>query len=220
MNAVLRYLSPRVKPYIPAPLWQLARTVRFKYRLSFGLQAETTKARPRRLREGFFDRFCQGRGLDIGYGGDLVAPNAVGWDLEDGDAQYLAGVEDASFDFVYASHLLEHVVDLETTLANWWRVLRPGGHLIVFVPHRDLYEKRTTLPSRWNADHKHMFLPDRDEAPCTVGLEPLLRRVLPDGEIVYVKVCDEGHTVTDPDRHPDGEYSIEAVVRKRPAPAA
>jgi hypothetical protein len=84
------------------------------------------------------------------------------------------------------------------------------------VPHRDLYEKRTTLPSAWNADHKFFILPDRDELPFTLGLLPLVKSALPEPrEIVYVRTCDRGHTICDPHAHSDGEYSIEAVVRKR-----
>jgi ubiquinone/menaquinone biosynthesis C-methylase UbiE len=40
---------------------------------------------------------------------------------------------DASFDLVYASHVIEHVewYDVEATIAEWARVLRPGGWLEV-----------------------------------------------------------------------------------------
>jgi SAM-dependent methyltransferase len=175
---------------------------------------ETTKARPRRERERFFERYCQGRGLDIGYGGDLVCTNARGWDVEHGDAMYLEGLVDSSFDFVYSSHTLEHMRNLDIALKNWWRVLRPGGYLLLYVPHRDLYEKKCDLPSRWNVDHKHFFLPDTDEPPVTVGLLPQLKRSLGRFELVLLTSCRAGHTVTDPSRHSDGEYSIEAVLRK------
>lgn len=175
---------------------------------------ETAKARGRRKREGFFDTYCQGRGLDVGYGGDLLSTNSRGWDVEHGDAELLGGVADASFDFVYSSHVLEHVASPERALANWWRVLCPGGFLILYLPERDLYEKRTRLPSRFNPDHKRFFLLDRDDPPDTVGVLPLVRRVLQDGEVAYAKVCDAGHTVRDAKRHSDGEYSIEVVLRK------
>src|SRR3970282_1033769 len=100
-----------------------------------------------------------GRGLDIGFGGDLLTPNCRGWGFEHGDAQYLRGIGDAAFDFVYAGHPLEHLADPAGSLRNWWRVLKPGGHLIIYLPHRDLYEKRTQLPSPWNPDHKFFYLP-------------------------------------------------------------
>jgi len=177
-------------------------------------ETETAKARPRREQEGFFERYTLGNGLDIGFGGDLVCRNARGWDIEHGDAMFLSGLDAESFDFVYSSHTLEHMVDPVVALKNWWRVLKPGGTMILYIPHRDLYEKKQELPSRWNLDHKHFFLPDTDEPPFTIGLLPLLRRSIGPFELVYLKTCSHGHTITDPMLHSDGEYSIEAVLIK------
>src|SRR5690606_28364016 len=78
------------------------------------------------------------------------------WDLEDGDAQFLHGVADDSFDFVHSSHCLEHLEDPVQGLSNWMRVLRPGGHLVVTVPDEDLYEQGR-FPSTFNRDHKWSF---------------------------------------------------------------
>jgi SAM-dependent methyltransferase len=207
-----------VRSMMPDPAWQAVKKLYWKSMAVIGhrpqASAETTKARPRRLREGFFDLYCQGKGLDIGYGGDPVTPGCNGWDFEDGDAQYLPGLRDESFDFVYASHTIEHMVDPAVALQNWWRVVKRGGYLLLYIPHRDLYEKRTTLPSRWNHDHKHFFLVDRDEAPDTLGMKPLFERSLHGYDLVYLKECSEGHTITDPLIHSDGEFSIEAVLRK------
>ncbi|MFC2150837.1 class I SAM-dependent methyltransferase, partial [Calditrichota bacterium] len=199
-----------------ALLRPIYRFTRAKYYLAFGrpkTQLEATKARARREREGFFDKYCQGKGLDIGYGGDLLTPDCQGWDYEHGDGTLLKGLKDESFDFVHTSHTLEHIPDAELALKNWWRVLKPGGFLIIYLPHRDLYERRTTLPSRWNSDHKHFFLPDADEPPDTLGLLPLVKRALPDCVVEYLKVCDEGHLVRNPDARSEGEYSIETVLR-------
>jgi len=178
-------------------------------------QGETSKARQRRTREKFFERYCNGRGLDIGFGGDLLTPNCVGWDFEHGDAQYLKGIIESKFAFVYSSHSLEHMTNPDISLKNWWRVIKRGGYLILYVPHRDLYEKRKTLPSRWNPDHKRFFLLDKDEEPDTIGLTALIQRSLEDFEIIYAKECSEGHTISDPAIHSDGEYSIEVVVKKK-----
>lgn len=43
---------------------------------------------------------------------------------------------DASFDVLYAGEVIEHVPDANATLAEWYRVLRPGGTLIVTTPNR------------------------------------------------------------------------------------
>lgn len=168
------------------------------------------------LARAFLRKIFQGRGIDIGAGNDpLPTPDVVCWDKPQGDATYLATVPDNSFDFVYSSHCLEHLRWPAMALKNWWRILKPGGHLIVVVPHRDLYEKRTVMPSIWNADHKYFWLIERDELPHTLGLLPLAESWLRDYEIISLKKCDEGHTIDNPKMHSDGEYSIEMVLRKR-----
>lgn len=176
---------------------------------------ETRKAHNRRVREGFFDKYCNGEGLDICCASDPVTPGCSGWDMINGDAQYLHGVEDEIFDFVYSSHGLEHMRDVRIALKNWFRVVRRGGYLILYIPHRDLYEKRKTLPSKWNLDHKHMFLIGEAEAPDTLDIVEEIRGSLEGYDILYIKKCDEGHTIDDPDVHSDGEYAIEIVIKKK-----
>jgi SAM-dependent methyltransferase len=180
------------------------------------MKGETDKAKVRREREDFFNKYCQGKGIDIGCGKDiLTAPNVQGWDKSDGDAQTMAGVGDNEYDYVYSSHCLEHVEDAKIALRNWWRILKPGGYLILLLPHRDLYEKKKELPSRYNHTHLRFFIVERDELPCTMGVIPLLNEILGNGfTIKYIKECDEGHTITNPLEHSDGEYSIEMVVKK------
>lgn len=81
-------------------------------------------------------------------------------------------------------------------------------------PHRDLYEKKNSLPSRFNQTHTCFFLIDKDELPDTIGIIPLIKRNLTGYELVYAKECNEGRTITDPFLHSDGEYSIEVVLKK------
>ena len=121
---------------------------------------------------------------------------------------------DESFDFVYSSHTLKHVFEVEKTLENWFRILKPNGYLILYIPHRDLYEKKKELPSRFNPTHQRFFLIDKDDHPNTVGIVPLINRTLNNFTLVYAKECSEGHTITDPMLHSDGEYSIEVVIKK------
>ncbi len=55
---------------------------------------------------------------------------------------YLARSEDlpfvdASFDLVISTDVLEHVIDLDATFKEIYRVLKPGGYLITRVPYRE-----------------------------------------------------------------------------------
>ena len=50
-----------------------------------------------------------------------------------GDAQAMGNVPDRTFDCVVASMVLEQVADLDRTVAEIFRVLRPGGRLVATV---------------------------------------------------------------------------------------
>lgn len=51
------------------------------------------------------------------------------------DATALDGIGDASYDLVLSSHTLEHVANPLRALAEWKRVIRDGGHLVLVLPH-------------------------------------------------------------------------------------
>lgn len=214
-------MNEKFKNILPGSIWKILQwgkrnLLAFKYRIVGRpfVPGETSKAHSRRVKEGFFEKFCKGEGLDIGFGSDLITKNAKGYDFEHGNAQYLKGVKDNSFDFVYSSHTIEHLPDPAEGIKNWFRVVKPRGYLVLYLPHRDLYEKKKTLPSRFNPDHRNFFLIDRDDVPDTIGIVPMINRILKDFEIVYAKECNEEHTITDPEIHSDGEFSIEVVIRK------
>ena len=183
-------------------------------------KGESTKARARRIREGWYEKFApeDRLGIDIGCQYDPLNQTFRRWDLlfGDGDAALMEGVPDQIFQTVYASHVLEHMIEPELALRNWYRILRPGGHLIVSIPHRDLYEKKTMLPSNWNPDHKWFWLPDREEKPHTLGLTQVIERAKLEGsEVVDLRVIDDGYDHTLPsDVHAVGEFSIEAIIRR------
>ena len=89
----------------------------------------------------------QAAGLDIGYGGDLVKPNAQGFDMEHGDAMKLPGISRKAYDFVYSSHTLEHMPNPDIGLLNWWDCVKPGGFLILTV--WNLNPLRMILIRKW-----------------------------------------------------------------------
>lgn len=196
--------------------------------------AETKKAKPRRIREGFFEKYVRDPGIDIGcayapgHPADALNDTFRRYDIlyGDGDAQLMADVPDETFQTVYASHILEHLNDPVEAIRNWYRILKPGGYLIIVVPHAALYEKQYTLPSRWNADHRTLWLPtDREvddviaDYPQSIEILCSLERVVISAlegepyEIVSLRTLDEGYTAN-LGNHAGGEYSIEIIVRK------
>jgi len=80
--------------------------------------------------------------LDIGCGPNKF-PGAVGLDHHPAsDADVLADFEqgyfpfaDDSFDRVICSHVIEHVRSPVRLMEECWRVLKPGGTLLVKTPH-------------------------------------------------------------------------------------
>lgn len=124
---------------------------------------EMSKSHSLRVRHGDYS-FIKGNVLDIGCGPDpikLDPPSTVrGWDLPDGDAQYLASIEDKTFDCIVSAHCLEHVMDPATALQNWSRVLKEGGCIYALVPLYSAYEKFRDFKfgsphaARFNPDHK------------------------------------------------------------------
>jgi SAM-dependent methyltransferase len=181
--------------------------------------SETPKSFDRRVREGFFKRYTQNLGIDIGCGDCPVTNEVEKWDSKfgHGDATFMGGVPDNHFDYVHSFHCLEHLDDPINALRNWLRICKPYGWLIVGVPHRDLYEKTLLLPSRWNGAHKTFWLPHYGEPPHTLGLLEVAHKAFGVSvELQSLRVLDDNiihHN--DPLIHSDGEYSIEGIWRKK-----
>lgn len=126
-------------------------------------RSETSKVRERLV------SYCNGDGIDIGYGGDPIVPYAITMDLTlkyanylpfpqhlHGDATNLKWFRNNTLDFVYSSHVLEDFIDTEAVLAEWLRVLKPGGNLILFLPEEGLYRKYCRENGKEpNAHHIH-----------------------------------------------------------------
>lgn len=177
----------------------------------------------------FQRRYFAGDGLDIGGKPDPLSLyvelfpllNSVRtWDLEDGDAQFLESVQDNSYDFVHSSHCLEHLHDPNQGLANWFRVIRPGGFLVVTVPDEDLYEQGV-FPSTHNKDHKWTFTIYKQESwsQRSINLLELVIGLGKAAEVEKIELLNAGYRYQlpryDQTLTPIGECAIELVIRKR-----
>ncbi len=58
---------------------------------------------------------------------------------------------DASFDVVFAHNVLEHLDDTIAAMEELWRILRPGGRLIVTVPYF------RSVDAFGDVTHRHFF---------------------------------------------------------------
>jgi SAM-dependent methyltransferase len=62
------------------------------------------------------------------------------------DAQELLSVESDKYDFVIASHVIEHMSDPLGAMLAWCRVLKKGGQLYLVVPDkRHIFDKKRPL---------------------------------------------------------------------------
>jgi SAM-dependent methyltransferase len=191
---------------------------------------ESTKSLARRLHDPRFQsRWIVGNGFDIGGRPDplslhrhllpLVKELRI-WDLDDGDAQFMAGISDESLDFVYSSHTLEHMVDPFEALINWFRILKPGGHLIISVPDEDLYEQGN-FEEKFNIHHKHTFTlhKHRSWSEQTINVTDLIENLGQSAQICLLNLEDTfynyGIPRFDQTRTPLSESAIEFVVRKK-----
>lgn len=193
---------------------------------------ECSKSIPRRLSDSnFLRKYFVGHGVDIGGKPDPLALYAelfVGikslrtWDWEDGDAQFMQGVADGTFDFVHSSHCLEHLVDPIAGLRTWMRVIKAGGHLVITVPDEDLYEQGT-FPSTFNRDHKWTFttFKPRSWSQRSLNVVDLVRELGEQAELLRLEQLNSTYRFDlpryDQTQTPIAECGIEFIIRKRPA---
>ena len=93
--------------------------------------------------------FCEGIGMDIGFGGDAIVPHAITFDMPQpytnvgsdgqilrGDCRNLFMFCNESLNWIHSAHLLEDFVydEAEHIVREWRRVLKVGGLLITNCP--------------------------------------------------------------------------------------
>lgn len=134
--------------------------------------------------------YTRGRGLDLGCGPEKGFPHFRGIDSNVDEKMFGIAATGADFiiptcevledfatgsqDFVFSSHLLEHIEDYRAALKEWWRVLKQGGHLCLYLPHKELYPNIGADGA--NPDHKHDFMPqDIVDAMLKIGGWDLVR---------------------------------------------
>lgn len=108
--------------------------------------------------------YFHGRVLDVGCGAYKCFPHWIGvdnghhWGMQGADVKSEATKLDLfstnSCDAVFSSHLLEHIPldEVPKALDEWMRVIKRGGHLMLYVPDEEEYPKVGEYGA--NPDHK------------------------------------------------------------------
>lgn len=155
--------------------------------------------------------YCQGEGLDIGYGGYAVNKYSINIDLLKryshgpdpqhlfGDARDLFWFRDEVFRYVFSSHLLEDFTEEDKIiiLKEWWRVIDIGGYLVLLLPDEQKY--RAMSGRSRNMHHKD---PNFNLAKTIKLVECLPEMSLVEGKELFIT----------PNGQPD--YNFLVVVRK------
>jgi len=191
---------------------------------------EQSKSARRRYNDGnFVTRYFRGVGVDVGAGSDPISQYLLqfpmikevrSWDVQDGDAQYLATIEDQSMDWVHSSHCLEHLQHPKIALVNWLRVLKSGGYLIITVPDENMYEQ-LSWPSRWSNEHLWSFTIYKPQSimPKSINILDLIiefsnyvvcERIMMVDDFFQPHLSDIDQTMT-----MCAECAIEVVMRKK-----
>lgn len=99
--------------------------------------------------------FCKGFGIDMGFGGSAIVPEALTFDMPKGycpsfeghkqilrgDCRNLSFFCDEVCDYIYSSHLLEDFSysELVPILREWRRILKKDGLLITNCPDQQKF---------------------------------------------------------------------------------
>ena len=134
-------------------------------------------------------KYCRGAGIDVG-ASRWPLDGARGIDNGDTENAYAINEADASLDFVFSSHTLEHLKDPEAALDEWIGKLKKGGVLFLYLPHPSC--------EMWKPE----LLPFHEWSPDPVFMESLLMGRY-GMEILYITYL------------PDAYFSFAVVARKR-----
>ncbi len=102
--------------------------------------------------------YCTGSGIDVG-ANEWPFPGAEAIDdSPEENALNLDRFAEASLDFVYSSHCLEHIAEWQSALNLWVSKIRPGGTLFLYLPHESMLLWRPGGPwvggaHKWSPTH-------------------------------------------------------------------
>jgi predicted SAM-dependent methyltransferase len=98
--------------------------------------------------------YCKGIGMDVGYGGNKIVPEAWSFDMPQpytkvgddrqqlrGDCRIFPFIADGALDYIYSSHLLEDFTysELVPIIIEWRRCLKPRGLMVTNCPNQQKF---------------------------------------------------------------------------------
>lgn len=100
------------------------------------------------------EKYCRGLGFDYGPGTNKFSPTVLCsdwyphkgvdlvWNIVEGGKRYHFPFSDNTFDFVFASHVIEDFApdEIQFVFDELLRIIKPGGNFVILVP--DMQNKR------------------------------------------------------------------------------
>jgi SAM-dependent methyltransferase len=129
------------------------------------------------------DARCEGRS----YFYHPRKPKGLNFILESTD---LRGIEDSCYGFLLASHTLEHTANPVKALKEWKRVVRPGGLVVIVLPH-----------------HRHNFDRKRQPTPVNHMMDDYAQN-RDESDLSHIKEVLELQEFTPTDKVPSREHFL------------
>ncbi len=164
--------------------------------------------------DGIYRKYLVGNGYDVGYAGEAgmflpVTSQAWGLDLKTPGYDGLH-IPTKDVDYIFASHMLEHVNNPEAYIREWFSSVRQGGYVFIVVPSKYRYERKESPPSRWNLGHVTFYTPGLLLTHVEAALPATSY------ELVHIRDNSDNYDYSVPlDKHPQGAYDIEVCIKRR-----
>lgn len=101
--------------------------------------------------------YTRGKGLDLSLGAYRPFKHFIGPEMI-GEVTKLSVFASGSLDFVYSSHTLDCIDNTKETLKEWWRVVKTGGYLVLYLPHKNFSPLVRSKEAK--QQHAKDFLPE------------------------------------------------------------
>jgi hypothetical protein len=125
--------------------------------------------------------YCVGQGLDIGYSKEKwMLPGAIGIEPDIDPTYHAMHLPKGEFDYIHASHSLEHVKENWPNVLDYWlSKIRVGGILFLYLPHKS--------QSYWNVEYNRKHVHEFGRGKIRRYLQSL-------GHKVYVSGVDHNNS--------------------------
>jgi len=131
-------------------------------------------------------KYCKGDGLDIG-SGKWPIEGARGIEDKKDENAFNISEENNSKDFIFSSHVLEHLNEWKKALNEWNRVLKDGGVVFLYLPHEscEMWEPGVNPQHLWSPDVNTVVSFLKNE----LNMEIIETSILPDAFLSFVVIA-------------------------------